>query len=77
MKFEDLMKKLAAIVDAGNGMLLKLYSPYVTIEAPMLSREQIAKITHVLNRYGEAEWWIVPSTTIQEGISFRIEILDL
>lgn len=73
MKYEDLIEKLGKIVKDSK-LLMRIDGNVIAIEGKFFHESTINKIQRILQLYGECEWWIYPSITIQEGVMYTIKI---
>lgn len=75
MKYRDFIEKLGLIVDE-SGLLLRVAGDVVCVEGRCFSYSSINRIQRLLQRYGECEWWIVASEMVENGVMYKIRILN-
>lgn len=73
MKYEDLIDKLGKVVEESK-LLLCVKADGITIEGKFFYVTTLNKIQRLLQLYGECEWWIYPSATIEGGVMYVIKI---
>ncbi|MBD8389649.1 hypothetical protein [Dysgonomonas sp. BGC7] len=73
MKYNDLIDKLGKVVEESK-LLLRIDSDVIAIEGKFFHESTINKIQRLLQLYGECQWWIYPSLTIQDGVMYTIKI---
>ena len=77
INYSDLIEKLGEIADEKE-MLLKvdIDDDVIYLERNEFYLKHINKIQRLLQLYGECDWWIKPSTTIKDGVMYKILILN-
>ncbi|SFK99321.1 hypothetical protein SAMN05216357_11053 [Porphyromonadaceae bacterium KH3CP3RA] len=73
MKYSDLIDKLGKVVE-DHELLLRVGGDMVAIEGKFFHESVLNKIQRLLQLYGECQWWIYPSETIEGGVMYAIKI---
>jgi len=75
MKYKELIEKIGKIVEDCK-LLLRVQGDIICIDGLHFHVDTINRIQMVLQRYGECEWWILPSDTLANGVMYKIRIFN-
>lgn len=76
MNYSNLIEKIGEIAK-DKEMLISVNRDKVFIHAECFSYTHLNKIQRLLQLYGECEWWILPSNTLENSVMYEIHILNL
>lgn len=74
MTYTELIAKIEKIVD-GSKLLLRVSGNTVFIDAEYFTDSNINKLQRLFHLYGECEWWILASDTLNGGVMYKVNIL--
>jgi hypothetical protein len=75
MKYKDLIDKIGKVVEDSK-LLLRVESDYLYIDGNSFNYSTINRIQRLLQLYGECEWWILQSDTMDNGVMYKIKIYN-
>lgn len=73
MKYQNLIEKIGKVVEDSK-LLLRIHGDIICIDGTHFHESVINKIQRLLQLYGECEWWILRSDTLENGVMYKVKI---